>query len=184
MKLEKSWRRRLWTDFGVLLRRYFTPKADGAFTALWFHVVPLDEHTTRVFNHAVIVQPMHPALKVHACASWIHACPDMYAQVGVGEHRLRLIKLLMHTCLSGTTVCVKTSLHARPDDCVYATQCDNCLSNRSTEVSKAPGVNPHALGSLKQHAACVADWVPERACGGWAHRRWRRRARAGLTTCC
>ena len=44
--------------------RYFTPKEGGAFTALWFHVVPLDEHTTRVFNHAVIVQPMHPALKV------------------------------------------------------------------------------------------------------------------------
>ena len=49
----------------TLRGRYFTPKENGAFTALWFHVVPLDEHTTRVFNHAVIVQPMHPALKVH-----------------------------------------------------------------------------------------------------------------------
>ncbi len=115
----------MWTDSGVLLRRYFTPKADGAFTALWFHVVPLDEHTTRVFNHAVIVQPMHPALKVHACASRIPARPDMCAQVGVGEHRLRLNKLLMHTCFSGTTVCVKTSLHAGPDNCIDATQCDS-----------------------------------------------------------
>ncbi|KAK9835403.1 hypothetical protein WJX81_007403 [Elliptochloris bilobata] len=52
---------------------YFTPKENGAFTALWFHVVPLDEHTTRVFNHAVIVQPMHPALKALAAARprWI-----------------------------------------------------------------------------------------------------------------
>ena len=53
----------------LLAHRYFTPKADGAFTCLWFHVVPLDEHTTRVFNHAVIVQPMHPALKARTTAA-------------------------------------------------------------------------------------------------------------------
>ena len=39
-------------------RRYFTPKEAGAWTALWFYVVPLDEHSTRVINHAVIVQKL------------------------------------------------------------------------------------------------------------------------------
>jgi len=58
-----------WSEGGPPARRYFTPKGDGAFTCLWFHVVPLDEHTTRVFNHAVIVQPMHPALKARTPAA-------------------------------------------------------------------------------------------------------------------
>ncbi len=53
--------------------RYFTPKEDGKFTALWFYVVPLDEHTTRVINHAVIVQPLPTLVKKLAAARprWI-----------------------------------------------------------------------------------------------------------------
>ena len=54
-------------------RRYFTPKKDGAWTALWFYVVPLDEHSTRVVNHAVIVQKLPAAVKKLAAARprWI-----------------------------------------------------------------------------------------------------------------
>ncbi len=53
--------------------RYFTPKEDGKFTALWFYVVPLDEHSTRVINHAVIVQPLPKLVKALAAARprWI-----------------------------------------------------------------------------------------------------------------
>lgn len=53
--------------------RYFTPKEDGNFTALWFYVVPLDEHSTRVINHAVIVQPLPGLVKKLAAARprWI-----------------------------------------------------------------------------------------------------------------
>ena len=53
--------------------RYFTPKEDGKFTALWFYVVPLDEHSTRVINHAVIVQPLPKLVKMLAAARprWI-----------------------------------------------------------------------------------------------------------------
>ena len=53
--------------------RYFTPKEDGKFTALWFYVVPLDEHSTRVINHAVIVQPLPKLVKNLAAARprWI-----------------------------------------------------------------------------------------------------------------
>ena len=55
------------------LGRYFTPKEDGKFTALWFYVVPLDEHSTRVINHAVIVQPLPGLVKRLAAARprWI-----------------------------------------------------------------------------------------------------------------
>ena len=55
------------------LCRYFTPKEDGKFTALWFYVVPLDEHSTRVINHAVIVQPLPKLVKKLAAARprWI-----------------------------------------------------------------------------------------------------------------
>ncbi len=54
-------------------RRYFTPKEDGKFTALWFYVIPLDEHSTRVINHAVIVQPLPGPVKALAAARprWI-----------------------------------------------------------------------------------------------------------------
>ena len=54
-------------------RRYFTPKKDGAWTALWFYVVPLDEHSTRVVNHAVIVQKLPALVKKLAAARprWI-----------------------------------------------------------------------------------------------------------------
>ncbi len=57
----------------LLLCRYFTPKEDGKFTALWFYVVPLDEHSTRVINHAVIVQPLPGLVKRLAAARprWI-----------------------------------------------------------------------------------------------------------------
>ena len=57
----------------LLLGRYFTPKEDGKFTALWFYVVPLDEHSTRVINHAVIVQPLPGLVKRLAAARprWI-----------------------------------------------------------------------------------------------------------------
>ena len=53
--------------------RYFTPKENGKFTALWFYVVPLDEHSTRVINHAVIVQPLPGLVKRAAAARprWI-----------------------------------------------------------------------------------------------------------------
>ncbi len=44
--------------------RYYTPKEGSSFTALWFYVVPLDEHSTRVINHAVIVQPLPGIVKV------------------------------------------------------------------------------------------------------------------------
>ncbi|EIE23217.1 Rieske-domain-containing protein [Coccomyxa subellipsoidea C-169] len=52
---------------------YFTPKEDGKFTALWFYVIPLDEHSTRVINHAVVVQPLPKLVKVLAAARprWI-----------------------------------------------------------------------------------------------------------------
>ena len=57
----------------TLLGRYFTPKEDGKFTALWFYVVPLDEHSTRVINHAIIVQPLPGLVKRLAAARprWI-----------------------------------------------------------------------------------------------------------------
>lgn len=53
--------------------RYFTPKEDGKFTALWFYVVPLGEHSTRVINHAIIVQPLPRLVKGLAAARprWI-----------------------------------------------------------------------------------------------------------------
>lgn len=60
--------------------RYFTPKEDGKFTALWFYVIPLDEHSTRVINHAVIVQPLPGIVKV------------------------RLLKVLLRSCLRMTSV--------------------------------------------------------------------------------
>ena len=56
-----------------LCGRYFTPKKDGAWTALWFYVVPLGEHSTRVVNHAVIVQKLPAVVKKLAAARprWI-----------------------------------------------------------------------------------------------------------------
>ena len=56
-----------------MAHRYFTPKKDGAWTALWFYVVPLDEHSTRVVNHAVIVQKLPALVKKLAAARprWI-----------------------------------------------------------------------------------------------------------------
>ncbi|CAL8465289.1 g4824 [Coccomyxa elongata] len=52
---------------------YYTPKEGSNFTALWFYVVPLDEHSTRVINHAVIVQPLPGIVKALAAARprWI-----------------------------------------------------------------------------------------------------------------
>lgn len=40
-----------------MMDRYFTPKETG-FTALWFHVIPLDENNTRVINHALSTAPL------------------------------------------------------------------------------------------------------------------------------
>lgn len=48
--------------------RYFTEK-DKGFTALWFYVVPIDEHTTRVFNHAVLTAPLPAPL------TWLAGMP-------------------------------------------------------------------------------------------------------------
>lgn len=54
--------------------RYFTPKEDGKFTALWFYVIPLDEHSTRVINHAVIVQPLPGIVKVRLLKVLLRSC--------------------------------------------------------------------------------------------------------------
>lgn len=45
-----------------MMDRYFTPKETG-FTALWFHVIPLDENNTRVINHAVFTAPLPGVLQ-------------------------------------------------------------------------------------------------------------------------